>query len=153
MNQTMLQSAKQIGAGLVRIWFVGVSCVLGLSRKSVFVRTVILVLSGAVFFLDLFIICDGSEEVDSDKSSQTYRPKPIYVVLLCLGVVSSFLLIGYFLTTGGDLGSTDSTDVIRYTAVELPDPESEEARAAVRETRRYIRSLRKSLGDSSSDEK
>jgi hypothetical protein len=143
----MLQSAKQIGASLVRILF------FGLSRKSVFVRTIILVLSGAVFFLDLFIICDGSEQVDSDKSSQTYRPKPIYVVLLCLGIVSSFLLVGYFLTTGGDLGSTGSTDVITYTAVELPDPESEEAQAAARETRRYIRSLRKSLGDSSYDEK
>ena len=126
--------------------------VIRLFKKSILMSGLSLVISSIVFFMDHVVLCDPSTDT-VDTESKGSKKKLIYSILICVGIVGSFLLIGYFITPGNS-GSAESTEeVIRYTLVRLPDPDSEESRAAVRATRDFLKSLGESLSDSSDGEK
>ena len=128
------------------------SNVIRLFKKNVLMSGLSVVISSIVFFMDHVVLCDPSTDT-VDTESKGSRKKLIYSILICVGIVGSFLLIGYFITPGNS-GSAESTEeVIRYTLVRLPDPDSEESRAAVRATRDFLKSLGESLSDSSDGEK
>jgi hypothetical protein len=98
-----------------------------------------------ILFLDCIVLCDGSSDnPNTNEKLETYWSKPIFVILVCVGILCSFLLVGYVVTPD-NLNSTESTETITYTTVQLPDPSSEESRAAIRAVRDSLNLIGESL--------
>ena len=146
MNQTMLQSAKQIGAGLARIGLAGVSSLPGLFRKSVFIRTIFLIVSAGTFCLDVFVLCEGSFDTpEGHKGSESYRPKPVYIFLILAGLIGSFILIQYGVTADVVDTVSNSELVVSNTDIQPFNAEAGESQGTSLKT---VRDYLKLVGDS-----
>ena len=117
--------------------------------KSILLPGLSLIISSMVLFLDSVVLCDGSS--DKPSTDEKVQPKPLVVILVCVVILCSFLLVASVVTPD-NLSSAESTEVITYTLVQLPDPGSEESRAAKREFRDFLKLMGKSLGDSDSSD-